>query len=81
MILFSVFFAGLPYYIYYYLLSHREIDFVLRYSFLLIFMTLVGQAFLMRNVTQAVFVSGMIVAMGAALPLVVRQQNTRRKKE
>ncbi|MDD5041874.1 MAG: HD domain-containing protein [Candidatus Peribacteraceae bacterium] len=72
MILFSFFFAGLPYYIYYYLLSHREIDFVLRYSFLLIFTTLVGQALLMGNVTQPVFVAGSVVALGAALPLIVK---------
>jgi len=71
MILFSVFFAGLPYYIYYYLLSHREIDFVLRYSFLLIFATLIGETLLMGSVSLSVLAAGMIVALGAALPLVI----------
>ncbi|OIO53504.1 hypothetical protein AUJ46_04875 [Candidatus Peregrinibacteria bacterium CG1_02_54_53] len=78
MILFSVFFAGLPYYIYYYLLSHREIDFVMRFSFLLIFTTIVGQAVLMNQITQATFLAGAIVAAGAALPLIINTINRRR---
>lgn len=77
MVLFSVFFAGLPYYIYYYLLSHREIDFVLRYSFLLIFMTLIGQAFFLGSITESVFAAGTIVAAGAALPLIVKDTRSR----
>ncbi|MFH1444527.1 MAG: HD domain-containing protein [Candidatus Peregrinibacteria bacterium] len=74
MILFSIFFAGLPYYIYYYLLSHREIDFVMQFSFLLIFMTIIGQAILMNQVTHITFLAGTIVAMGAVLPLAIKQK-------
>ncbi|MDD5102772.1 MAG: HD domain-containing protein [Candidatus Peribacteraceae bacterium] len=77
MILFSIFFAGLPYYIYYYLLSHREIDFVLRFSFLLIFTTIIGQAIFMHQVASLTFLAGTIVALGAALPLIV---NTAKKR-
>lgn len=76
MILFSVIFAGSPYYIYYYLLSHREIDFVLRNSFLLIFMTLSGQAIIMGNVTPASVLAGTIVAVGAAFPLIAKHYSS-----
>ncbi len=69
MILFSICLAGMPYYIYYYLLSHHEIDFVLRYSFLIIFATVGGQAILVGHVTPAILLASTLVIFGAVLPL------------
>ena len=74
MFLFSVIFAGLPYYVYYYMLSHREIDFVLRYSFLIIFTTGIAQILLRQHfnsVNTATYIAGGIVTLGAILPLLM----------
>lgn len=69
-ILFSFLFSGLPYYIYYYLLSHRELDFVLRFSFLIILTTVIGQAAIMGAVAWPIVIaSGTLVTAGAVLPL------------
>lgn len=68
--LFSFLFAGLPYYIYYRLLSRRALDFVLRYSFLIIFATVIGQAAIAGEVAwRAVIPAGALVTAGAVLPL------------
>lgn len=68
--LFSFFFVGLPYYIYYRLLSHKALDFVLRHSFLIIFATVIGQAAITGGVAwRAVIPAGTLVIAGAVLPL------------
>ncbi len=70
MALFSIAFAGLPYYLYYFSLTHRQIDFVLRTSFLIIAITVGGQALLLGAVPWPVILpAGILVALGAALPL------------
>lgn len=76
MILFSIFVSGFPYYIYYYLLSHKEIDFVLRYSFLIIPITLLCQALLIGKPESFTVLSALLVMIGASLPLL----NAYRKK-
>lgn len=68
-ILFSIFSAGLPYYIYYFLLSHKEIDFVLRFSFFIIPATLLGQALLIGLPSLLILFAGALVMIGAALPM------------
>lgn len=73
MVGFSIVFAGLPYYIYYHLLSHREIDFVLRFSFLIIYTTLAGQLLFLGTHPVGLLltlVSAFIVTAGAVLPLI-----------
>ena len=70
MVLFSIVFTGLPYYIYYYVLSHREIDVVMRFSFILIFVTLVGQQFMNDAIAwQAIMIPAILITLGAFLPL------------
>lgn len=77
--LFSFFFAGLPYYIYYRLLSHKELDFVLRYSFLIILTTVIGQAAITGSVAwKAVIPAGALVIAGAVLPLFKMKDGYRR---
>lgn len=68
-VLFSIFITGAPYYIYYYLLSHREIDFILRYSFLIIPATLIAQSALMGLPTIWTVLSALLITIGAILPL------------
>lgn len=68
--LFSIFVSGLPYYIYYLLLSHKQIDFVLRYSFIIILTTGLGEMLFLKNVPMMTLLAGAIVALGAILPLV-----------
>ncbi len=70
MVAFSVVFVGLPYYIYYYLLSHRELDYILRYSFVIIFATLLGQGLFVSPVHGLTIVSALVVTAGACLPLI-----------
>lgn len=73
MVLFSIFFAGLPYYLYYLVLSHREIDFVLRYSFLIILASVGGQALILNRIEWPVVLSaGSLVIIGALIPLFFR---------
>ncbi len=76
MALFSIVFAGLPYYIYYYLLSHKQIDFVLRSSFMIIFVTAAGQILLLHNnpLTPAVLLAILFVIAGAVLPLLPQRK-------
>lgn len=62
-------FSGLPYYIYYYLLSHKEMDFVLRYSFLIIPGTVLGEMLLIGTPSAWTIVSGILVIVGAFLPI------------
>ncbi len=76
-ILFSAFLSGLPYYIYYFYLSHKAIDFVLRYSFLIIFATLAGQLLINQTVLGRTMLAGVLVLAGAILPLLVRKFGTR----
>jgi (p)ppGpp synthase/HD superfamily hydrolase/drug/metabolite transporter (DMT)-like permease len=79
MILFSVIFTGLPYYLYYYILSHKEIDFVLRYSLLLIPITIIGQALIIGNTPwSAILLPAIIVSIGALLPLVSSWQHAQK---
>ncbi len=68
---FSIVFAGLPYYIYYYLLSHKQIDFILRYSFVIIFTTGVGQVLFPQSgiLNFPTIVAALLVTLGAILPL------------
>lgn len=70
MIGFSIVFAGLPYYMYYFLLSHHEIDFVLRFSFLIIFSTGLGEMFILGMPPLITFIGAGFVILGAMLPLV-----------
>ena len=71
MVGFSIVFAGLPYYIYYYLLSHKQIDFILRYSFIIIFTTGLGQVLFPQSgmLTGVTFLAGALVTFGAVMPL------------
>lgn len=71
MVLFSVFVSGVPYYIYYYLLSHKEIDFVLRYSFLIIPATFISEILLIGPPNIPTLLAGLIVMCGAFLPLLL----------
>jgi GTP pyrophosphokinase len=74
MTLFSILFAGVPYYIYYYLLSNRELDFILRFSFLLIIPTAFGQLFLLEPITLHTVFAAIIVGIAAILPLLNTKQ-------
>ena len=68
--LYVILFVGLPYYIYYYLLTHKQIDLVLRYSFLIIFASVGGQMLLLEQPLNLVIIlSALLVIIGAALPL------------
>lgn len=71
MIAFSVGFAGLPYYMYYYLLSHKQIDVILRYSFVIIFTTGLGQALWPESgaISPVMLAAMLLVTLGAILPL------------
>ncbi len=70
MIAFSIVFAGIPYYIYYYLLTYKQIDVVLRCSFLIIFATLAGQTLLWEiKPSGTTLFAGACVAFGAMLPM------------
>lgn len=71
MAVFSTVFVGAPYYIYYYLLSHKQIDFVLRFSFLIILTTGFGQFFAEHwlTITPATILAGLIVMIGAVIPM------------
>ncbi len=68
LILFCIFFAGLPYYIYYFMMSYKQFGFMLRYSFLLIFATLVGQAIFIGHISWPVILASIFVIAGAFLP-------------
>jgi hypothetical protein len=71
MVLFSIIFVGTPYYLYYLFLTQREMDFVFRYSFLIIPATILGQVLLKQSVNwPVVLFAGTIVILGAILPLV-----------
>lgn len=76
--LFSLIFTGLPYYMYYLMLSYKQIDFVLRYSFLLIISTLAGQLLFSpaaHALSGITIMSGLIVMLGALLPIVLRSSS------
>lgn len=64
----TILISGLPYYIYYFLLSHREFDFVLRYSFLIIPGTILSETLLMGLPNIFTLLSAVIVICGAFLP-------------
>ena len=66
---FSLLIASLPYYLYYYALSHRQIDFVLRYSFLIIFASVIPQWIVFGKMSWPIAVSALLVMAGATLPL------------
>ncbi|MBU0766256.1 HD domain-containing protein [Patescibacteria group bacterium] len=77
MVLFSVFLAGLPYYLYYFYLTHRELDFVLRYSFLIIFASVGGQLFIRGSVDwPVILIAGPLVILGAVLPMITSRKKT-----
>lgn len=65
----TVIFSGLPYYIYYYLLSHKEMDFVLRYSFLIIPGTVLSEFLLIGTPSAWTMLAGLLVIVGAFLPI------------
>lgn len=74
MVGFSILFAGLPYYIYYELLSHKQIDYVLRYSFIIIYTTWLGQMILspwtnIRETFMVTLLGAVLVTTGAVLPI------------
>jgi len=73
---FSVIFAGLPYYLYYHLLSHKQIDFILRYSFIIIFTTGLGQYLFPGSgpLDYATLTAALLVTLGAILPLIPVQR-------
>lgn len=64
----TILISGLPYYIYYFLLSHREFDFVLRYSFLIIPGTVLSETLLMGLPSIFTLAAAVIVICGAFLP-------------
>jgi drug/metabolite transporter (DMT)-like permease len=68
-VLFSILISGLPYYIYYYLLSHKEIDFVLRYSFLIIPATMISEVLFIHLPKTVAIAAALLVMAGAFLPL------------
>ncbi len=68
---FSLVFVGLPYYMYYEMLSHKQIDYVLRYSFLIIPATFLGQLLLGGSLSLPAILAGGLVIVGASLPLLV----------
>jgi len=74
---FSMLFAGLPYYMYYSLLSYKQIDFVLRYSFIIIFTTILGQILFSKSapsIDAVTLISGLVVTVGAILPMVLKKR-------
>lgn len=73
---FSIVCTGVPYYIYYYLLSHKEIDFVLRYSFLIIPATLASQFVFIGNARWYTYVAGIIMVAAAAVPLLTNRASS-----
>jgi len=78
MILFSFFFAGLPYYMYYFLLSHKQIDFVLRYSFVMIYTTIIGQMLFSGigyTIDIVTILGALVVTLGAILPMVTKKDD------
>lgn len=70
-ILFCLLCTAAPYYIYYTMLTHREIDFVLRFSFIIVPVTIGAQMLAGLPLTVTVAVSALLVMLGAALPLVL----------
>jgi len=73
-VIFSVFISSLPYYLYYNALSHKQIDFVLRYSFLIIFASVGGQAVVFGMVTGATLLSAALVIIAAMFPLFIKER-------
>ncbi len=76
MVLFSIFFAGLPYYLYYFFLTHRAIDFVLRYSFLIIFASVGGQMLFIKDAAPTTLIAAGVVILGALVPLLPARGRT-----
>ncbi len=74
-IAFCVLCTALPYYIYYTLLTHREIDFVLRFSFIIVPITVVAQMFAGMPLRSAITISALLVMLGASLPLLLNFQH------
>ncbi len=68
-VLFSLLISSMPYYLYYYALSHRQIDFVLRYSFLIIIASVVPQWIVYGEMSWLIATSASLVCLGAILPL------------
>lgn len=75
-----IFVSGLPYYIYYFLLSRKEIDVVLRYSFLIIPGTVLSEMLLIGMPSFATLLSAIIVALGAFLPIAYFNRLHRKQK-
>lgn len=75
MVLFSIILVATPYYIYYYLLSHKAVEYILSYSFLAIFTTLIGQLILFgtEGLSSMTALAGLLVLAGAVLPQIVRR--------
>ncbi len=76
LILFCIFFAGLPYYIYYFVMSYKQFGFMLRYSFLLIFATLGGQAIIIGHISPSILLASALVITGAFLSTVFHRRGT-----
>lgn len=72
-IAFCVLCTAAPYYIYYTMLTHREIDFVLRFSFIIVPVTIGAQMLAGVSLTGTIAVSALLVMCGAALPLVLNR--------
>lgn len=72
--------SGLPYYIYYFLLSRKEIDVVLRYSFLIIPGTFISELLIVSTPSWHTLGAAAIVTLGAFFPIAyfkrMRQKQT-----
>ncbi len=82
MILFSLALVALPYYVFYYFLTSAATEFVLRYSFLVIFTTMLAQIVLFgttRAFEPVTLGAAALVMAGAALPQFImwNRQNMR----
>lgn len=65
MILFTIIFNGLPYYLYYFSLSLKQYDFIMHNSFLILVVTMLGQAIFIGLPAWHVLAAGTLVTAGA----------------
>jgi GTP diphosphokinase / guanosine-3',5'-bis(diphosphate) 3'-diphosphatase len=74
-VLFSVFISALPYYLYFYALSRQQFNFILRYSFLIVFITIAGQFLIYRNILWTPLLAAAFVIVGALMPTIMRSHS------
>jgi RelA/SpoT family (p)ppGpp synthetase len=75
MTLFSLTFAGLPYYLFYYILSHRDVSPISRATFLIMPITAIGQWFFLP-VAPAAIAAMALVTLGAVIPLLPKRHQS-----